>query len=61
MGEGVQQGDDAGVSGGNSQGNRSSDGEANYKRNQQTPQVRPAFPSLQQQEKKRLNSGPTTG
>lgn len=55
-GEGVQQGDDAGVSGCNSKSNGSGDGKSDYKSNQQTSQDRPAFPSLQQQVKKRLKS-----
>lgn len=55
-GEGMQQGDDAGVSGCNSQSNGTCDGESYDKSNQQTSQVRPAFPSLQQQVKKRLKS-----
>jgi hypothetical protein len=55
-GEGVQQGYYTGVSGCNSKRNRPGDGERDDKSNQQTSQDRPAFPSLQQQEKKRLKS-----
>jgi hypothetical protein len=43
-GEGMQQGYNAGVSGCNSKGNGSRNGEGDNKSNQQTSQVRPTFP-----------------
>jgi len=55
-GEGMQQGYYADVGGCDSKSNGSRNGESDYKSNQQTSQVRPAFPSLQQQVKKRLKS-----
>jgi hypothetical protein len=52
----VEQGDHASVGGGYSESNGPGNGKSDDKSNQQTSQVRPAFPSLQQQEKKRINS-----
>jgi hypothetical protein len=46
VGEGVKQGENAGVGERDSQSNRSRDSEANHKGNQQTSQVRPTFPRL---------------
>ena len=46
MSEGVEQAQDAGIGERNSESNGASDGEGYYENNQQTPQVRPAFPSI---------------
>jgi hypothetical protein len=45
LSEGVQQAENAGVRERDSKSYGSSDGEGDYKRDQQTPQVRPTFPS----------------
>jgi hypothetical protein len=45
LSKGVQQAENAGIRERDSKSHGSSDGEGDYKRNQQTPQVRPTFPS----------------